>query len=68
MKAGQPRVQAGPLELVPVGRNGLRQQLWAVPGGARVTFWEVVAYARRMGWPRPVIMWVENETTGGQHA
>jgi hypothetical protein len=66
MKAGQSRVRLGPMECLPAGRNPARQQLWAVPGGAAVTFGDLVAYAQRMGWQRPKIVWVSAET-GGRH-
>jgi|WetSurMetagenome_2_1015567.scaffolds.fasta_scaffold417275_2 hypothetical protein len=59
------RLQVGPLTLVPAGRAPNRQRLWAIPGGALATHGEVAEYARRMGWPKPVMVLVSTETEWG---
>ncbi len=58
----QHRLQVGPFTLVSAGRAASRQKLWAIPGGARATYGEVADYARRMGWPKPVMVTVSTET------
>lgn len=64
----QHRLHVGPLTLVPAGRAGNRQRLWAIPGGAKATYGEVADYARRMGWSKPVVVSVSAETDRGGKA
>ncbi len=56
------RLQVGDLQLVPAVslRNKVRGEAhWALPGGATATFVEVMQWARRLGLPRPMVLYEE---------
>jgi hypothetical protein len=48
------RLKVGPLELVSPGRDKHKQQLWAIPGGAIVSYDDVARYAECAGWGPPI--------------
>jgi len=56
------RVQVGALQLVPAvspRRSARGEVRWALPGGVTATFTEVAQWARRLGLPRPVVLYEE---------
>lgn len=51
------RLQVGELQLVRARDRVRGEQRWVLPGGAVASFAEVVQWARRMGLPKPVVLY-----------